>query len=420
MKDITAILVQYSDQAVLNKALASLNRFSSRLDKVIIFQEGNRSFSSVNAYDWSNRTQYITYNGTGKALRQTVNTINSPYVLFLQRTDYLSSAATIQIPHHHQVLGTFHSNQKTEVHFPLLVRTSLLKSHSFLTYNQLPFKEALLPSWLSTVDTSLQLIEKDLTKQTRNNYSTTILEKQKFMQKYNLEKVNTGSANLSVIIPTYNMAAYVENAVVSCLLQNEQLEEILIMDDGSTDDSYEQIRRWHDGKQVKVFTKENGGKARALNDLLPHVTSDFILELDADDWLDPDAVSEIKKQLLKLPDDISVLYGNLRKWKQIDGDVLFKSISKGVAVKSRANLLSYRFPLGPRIYRTSLLKKAGGFPVITWKDGRLYEDISVLNRLIKNSRFQYSDFTVYNVRKHKDSITKDNHSNWKDFLKILE
>lgn len=239
------------------------------------------------------------------------------------------------------------------------------------------------------------------------------------MQKYQLEKTNMNHLSLSVIISTYNMEKYVETAVVSCLLQNERLDQILIIDDGSTDDSYKRLKRWSDGKRVMVFTKHNGGKARALNELLPHVTSDFILELDADDWLDSDAVSVIKKQLSQLPKDISVLYGNLRKWKQLTEDVLFKRVAKGTLVRGRADLLSYRFPLGPRIYRTSSLKSEGGFPVIPFENGRMYEDVSVLNRLIKNNQFRYRDFTVYNVREHNESITRNNYLKWNEFLKTL-
>lgn len=150
------------------------------------------------------------------------------------------------------------------------------------------------------------------------------------------------------------------------------------------------------------------------------MTSDFILELDADDWLDPDAVSNIKKRMANLSENVSVLYGNLRKWKQLAGDILFKGTAKGRHIHGRADLLSYRFPLGPRIYRTSALKRIGGFPVITFKEGKLFEDVSVLNQLIQSDRFQYHDFTVYNVREHKESITRTSRSDWNEFLRLLK
>src|SRR5699024_9093705 len=216
------------------------------------------------------------------------------------------------------------------------------------------------------------------------------------------------------------MEKYIDTAVVSCLLQTEMFDQILIMDDGSTDNSNQKLKRLANEKQVKVFHKKNEGKAKALNELLPHVTSDFILELDADDWLDADACSVIKRYLSNLPEEDAVLYGNLRKWKQTSEDVLFKTTSKGVAIKGVSELLSYQFPLGPRIYRKSMLKEVSGFPVLDFEDGRLYEDVSVLNQLLKKYPFCYKDFTVYNVREHQASITKNNDSKWQDFLQMLK
>jgi len=49
----------------------------------------------------------------------------------------------------------------------------------------------------------------------------------------------------------------------------------------------------------------------------------------------------------------------------------------------------------------------------------MYEDVSILNHLLRENRLLYKDFTVYNVREHKFSITKKNPSNWSDFLKFL-
>src|SRR5690625_6328789 len=78
------------------------------------------------------------------------------------------------------------------------------------------------------------------------------------------------------------------------------------MDDGSKDNYYKEIKQWQEKKHVKVFTKKNEGNAKALNQLLPHVTADFVLELDAVDWLDPDAVSVIKTKLQHLHNTVAV------------------------------------------------------------------------------------------------------------------
>ncbi len=423
MGDITAIFVDYSDQTTFQKALVSLNKIRSRLHSVIVLQASDGFLNRMPDVDWHDRIQSVAIrNGdAGKTVRDTIRTIDSSFVLFLISPGYLavqSADESLQLPPPKAILETSYD---LEVRYPLLVRTSLLKKQPIPTSAQLPFKEALFPAWLSGVKDDVKLFQEHLVRQARKNRSKDTMEKQKFTQKYQLKKTSVNHPSLSIIIAAYNMEAYIKTAVMSCLLQNEQPEQILIMDDGSTDNTYQRIQRYHDDQRVKeVFHRKNGGKARALNELLPHVTSDFILELDADDWLDADAVFVIKKCLSTLPDDAAVLYGNLRKWKQLNGDVLFKNLAKGNAIKGRKDLLSYRFPLGPRVYCTSTLKREGGFPVIAFEDGRLFEDVSVLNRLIKKYPFQYKDFTVYNVREHKESITKQNAADWHQFLLSLE
>ncbi|ASK64261.1 glycosyl transferase family 2 [Virgibacillus phasianinus] len=425
MKDITAILVHYSDKAILYKALNSLKRINSRLNSIVVLHEQEIPLNVIDECEWFVEIKFITIegNGPGHLLNDTIYKLTTPYVLFLHDTDYLSQTIqpdSLQIPKGKTVLTTSYHSRNIVIYRPLLVLVPLLKKEKFLSNLQLPFKEALFPAWLGNVASSHQLIKDNFVKQAWKSSSANTSEKEKITQKYQLAETKTKHPSISVLISTYNMKDYVETAVVSCLLQNEQFEQVLIIDDGSTDRSYQQLQQWDNRKQVKVFKKENQGKASALNELLPHVESEFILELDADDWLDPDACSVIKGCLSDLPEDISVLYGNLRKWKQLADDVLFKGIAKGVAVNGTTDLLAYRFPLGPRIYRTSIFKKEGGFPVIEFENGRLYEDVSVLNRLIKNSRFRYHDFTVYNVREHSQSITKNNDAKWKEFIKILK
>lgn len=425
MEDITAILVHYSDQVVLHKALISLNKLGNRLKSVIILQEQSLSLNIGHGYDWFDQHQFIPieFNNLEETLNNIIYKLTSPYVLFLQDTDYLSptiSVESLQLSHLKTVLVTLNHNRNTVIHRPLLVSTPFLKQEPFLTNLQLPFKEALFSVWLSNIKNGLKLFKEDLVKQARKNSSANTVQKQNMLQKYQLEKTKTEHPTIAILISNYNMEKYIETAVVSCLLQNEQPEQLLIMDDGSTDSSLKQLSQWDDGKQVKVFNKKNEGKAKALNDLLPHVVSDFILELDADDWLDPNAMYVIKKYLSKLQEDVGVMYGNLRKWKQVEGEVSFKGVKKGIWINSRDDLLSYQFPLGPRIYRTSSLKMEGGFPIVAFESGRLYEDVSVLNRLIKKYKLCYHDFTVYNVREHNESITKTSDAKWNDFLKMLK
>ena len=91
---------------------------------------------------------------------------------------------------------------------------------------------------------------------------------------------------LSIIVPIYNVEQYVDKCIQSILNQTYQNLEIILVDDGATDrsgsiaDSYAAK-----DKRVKVFHKENGGLSDARNYGLDHVTGDYILFVDSDDFI---------------------------------------------------------------------------------------------------------------------------------------
>ncbi|MEH7532384.1 glycosyltransferase family 2 protein, partial [Priestia megaterium] len=347
------------------------------------------------------------------------------YVLFLYDQDYLNSNITeiqLELNNEKQVMTYQSTIKNITIQRPFFVKTYFLKQNIFFQDNEVPFKEAILPSWLSLVDHYHLILEnRGIISQYSKDASTSNVEKIKFIERYQLKIPNhIAQPSVAVMVSNYNMANYVGTAINSCFLQNSPPEQVLVVDDGSTDESYKILEKWIYHPRFKLLTKKNGGKARALNELLPYIETDFIVELDADDWLDPDAIFVIRDYLRSLADDVAVLYGNLRAWKQVSpGKVKYKGIRKGSQVLNKIELLSYKFPLGPRVYRTLSLKENKGFPIIDFEDGRMYEDVSILNYLLKENRLLYKDFTVYNVREHKFSITKKNPSNWSDFLKFL-
>jgi glycosyltransferase involved in cell wall biosynthesis len=103
---------------------------------------------------------------------------------------------------------------------------------------------------------------------------------------------------VSVIIPTYNRSALVKEAVESVLTQTLGDLEVLVVDDGSTDDTRRVIETIPD-KRVRYFYKENGGVSSARNIGLKNATGEYIAFLDSDDLWEPDylnaMISAIKK-----------------------------------------------------------------------------------------------------------------------------
>lgn len=96
----------------------------------------------------------------------------------------------------------------------------------------------------------------------------------------------------SVLIATYNYGHLIGRAIESVLQQTCQDFELIVIDDGSTDDTAARVAQY--GEKVRYRYKENGGQSTACNLGADLATGRFILVLDADDCLTPDALASFK------------------------------------------------------------------------------------------------------------------------------
>lgn len=95
---------------------------------------------------------------------------------------------------------------------------------------------------------------------------------------------------ISVLIPCYNAAPYISATLQSVLAQTWRPLEIIVVDDGSTDNSAEIVRSFS-GAGVRLYQQDNRGQTAALNATLRYATGDFVQYLDADDVLDPEKIA---------------------------------------------------------------------------------------------------------------------------------
>lgn len=95
---------------------------------------------------------------------------------------------------------------------------------------------------------------------------------------------------ISVIIPTYNYGKYIEEAIQSVLQQDYASLEILIVDDGSTDNTREIVKPYL-SDNVRYFYRENNGHAAARNFGIREARGNYIAQLDADDYYLPHKLS---------------------------------------------------------------------------------------------------------------------------------
>lgn len=102
---------------------------------------------------------------------------------------------------------------------------------------------------------------------------------------------------ISVIVPVYNAGKYLRRCIDSILAQTYTDFELLLIDDGSTDDSPdicdEYVNKCKWGGQIRAFHKPNGGASSARNLGLQHARGEYIVFVDADDWVDATYLEEI-------------------------------------------------------------------------------------------------------------------------------
>jgi glycosyltransferase involved in cell wall biosynthesis len=117
-------------------------------------------------------------------------------------------------------------------------------------------------------------------------------------------------ATVSVIMPAYNVAAYIGAAIDSVKAQTVADWELLVVDDGSTDTTWELVRRLTVGDaRIRLLQKPNGGISSARNMALAVSTGEFIAILDSDDVWEPTYLAEQLAVFARHP-EVDVVTGN--------------------------------------------------------------------------------------------------------------
>src|SRR2546430_434152 len=111
--------------------------------------------------------------------------------------------------------------------------------------------------------------------------------------------------SVSIVIPAFNSAGYLPATIHSALRQTQRADEVIVIDDGSTDDTEEVCRKFSD--KIVYQRKNNQGVAVARNYGASIAKADWLLFLDADDRLMPHAVESLLDAANK--SSCSVVYG---------------------------------------------------------------------------------------------------------------
>lgn len=163
---------------------------------------------------------------------------------------------------------------------------------------------------------------------------------------------------VSVVINNYNYGRFLKQAVETALAQTYENVEVIVVDDGSTDSSREILRGFM--AKVKVIEKANGGQASAFNIGIKAASGDYILLLDSDDLLFPQAVEEC---VALFPAGYSRIYFRLRlvdaegnSLEDVDIDPYFRSFDGNFFARAAAGVAPFWPPTSANFFRADALR----------------------------------------------------------------
>jgi glycosyltransferase involved in cell wall biosynthesis len=209
---------------------------------------------------------------------------------------------------------------------------------------------------------------------------------------------------VSVVIPCHNAAAWLEEALGSVREQRNVDVELIVVDDGSTDDSAAIAERFGDPVS-RVIRQPQSGASRARNVGTAAATSPFIVFLDADDVLMPGTLAERARALTGSGGDVA--YCDWVEWRRHGDGTFREGVARRRLLGSRPELeilVDAWWPPGALLYRRSLVDQ-----ILPWREELpvIQDARFLLDAALAGARFVHSPHTGLRYRAHgNDSLSR--------------
>lgn len=208
---------------------------------------------------------------------------------------------------------------------------------------------------------------------------------------------------VSVIIPSYNHAQYVAIAIESVLNQTYSNLELIIIDDGSQDNSHEVIRQYElDSRVTAILNFENRGQSAVFNQALAVARGEYIALLPSDDWFLP---HKLEKQVEKFENSstkVGVVYckglryfEDTKKIVEVDLPVFTGDIAEKLIVHG-----NFVYPVTPLFHRRT-------FEAVRMDDRFKAEGEAIYLKIALQFEFEFVDEFLAVMRDHSYNIGKD-------------
>ena len=223
-------------------------------------------------------------------------------------------------------------------------------------------------------------------------------------------------SDISIIVPIYNAEKYIKKCVNSLINQTKKELEIILINDGSTDDTLKILKEYKD-KRIKLFSNKNQGIGKTRNFGISKATSEYIMFCDSDDYYEPN-MCELMYDIAK-KEDLDIVICDF--FKEYDSGKVepFKVASFDYTTLKETPSLLRTTNLAPwnKIYRTELLKNNN----ILFEENLKYEDTPFVAKALDcANRIGKIDKCLNHYIVHEQSETTIRDRRCFDIIKIVD
>jgi glycosyltransferase involved in cell wall biosynthesis len=218
---------------------------------------------------------------------------------------------------------------------------------------------------------------------------------------------------VSIIIPSYNHAQWIAQAIESVLNQTYENIELIIVDDGSKDASRDVIAKYVDGHKVRAFFKEkNAGQGHSINLALNMCRGDYISILPSDDWYLPEKTRMQVTLFQSLPQIVGLVYGHgLRYFEKT------KETKRVALPAHRGGVFLNLIKNGNFIYPASPMFRKSVFAKFRFDETYGAEGESIFIKIASEYEFDYVDSDVVVMRAHSYNTGSAHHMMYQDNIR---
>lgn len=217
---------------------------------------------------------------------------------------------------------------------------------------------------------------------------------------------------ITVYITNYNYGKFIKESVNSVLNQTFQDFEIIIIDDGSTDNSKEIIKEFESHDKISVIYQQNKGLTISNNIAISVAKGKFITRLDADDYFDPNALLLLYREF-ENDNELGMAFGD---WYEIDEFNNILTIERRHNFDKEVSILDSPAHGACTMFRIKYLKELQGYDEsLSRQDG--YE---LWFRFIKKYKIKSINIPIFYYRKHGSNLTSDERKLLNTRAEILE